>query len=96
MHKDVMTVTELRSNIYQVVDHVLDTGEPCEVMRDGRAVIIMPKKSKKKMGAKNGRKPVHWLEKLEKMGPRRPSAILCNEETLIYGKLDEWNEHKNW
>ncbi len=37
-----MTVTELRRNIYQVLDEVLETGQPVEVMRNGRQLLIVP------------------------------------------------------
>ncbi len=37
-----MTVTELRRNIYQVLDEVLETGQAVEVIRNGRPLLIMP------------------------------------------------------
>lgn len=37
-----MTATELRRNIYQVLDEVLETGQPVEVIRNGRPLLIMP------------------------------------------------------
>lgn len=37
-----MTVTELRRNIYQVLDDILETGQPVEVVRNGRPLLIMP------------------------------------------------------
>ncbi|MDX2094594.1 MAG: hypothetical protein SFW64_01440 [Alphaproteobacteria bacterium] len=94
MTKDKITVTELRSKIYQVFDHVIATGEPCEVVRDGQSVIISAKR--KKAPSKGAAKKEHWFEKLERMGPRKPSVILCDEETLIYGKLDAWDGSEKW
>ena len=34
--------TELRKNIYKLLDHVLDSGEPIEIQRKGRRLRIMP------------------------------------------------------
>jgi prevent-host-death family protein len=38
----LMTATELRRNIYQVLDEVLETGQPVEVVRNGRQLLIVP------------------------------------------------------
>jgi antitoxin (DNA-binding transcriptional repressor) of toxin-antitoxin stability system len=35
-----MTATELRSRLYRVLDQVLETGEPVEILRKGRRVRI--------------------------------------------------------
>jgi prevent-host-death family protein len=37
-----VTTTELRQNLYRIIDSVLETGEPVEVVRKGRAVRIVP------------------------------------------------------
>jgi len=37
-----MTATELRSNLYRTLDRVLETGEPVEILRNGRVVQIVP------------------------------------------------------
>lgn len=37
-----MTVSELRQNIYQLLDQVLDTGVPLEIERKGRTLRIVP------------------------------------------------------
>lgn len=37
-----MTVSELRQNIYQLLDQVLDTGVPLEIERKGRKLRIAP------------------------------------------------------
>jgi prevent-host-death family protein len=36
-----LTPTELRSNLYRIIDQVLDTGEPVEIVRRGRIVRIV-------------------------------------------------------
>ncbi len=35
-----LTATELRANLYRVIDEVLATGRPCRVTRGKRAVLI--------------------------------------------------------
>jgi hypothetical protein len=37
-----MTATELRKDIYRVLDDVLETGEPQEVTRGPRTLMIVP------------------------------------------------------
>lgn len=36
-----MTATELRGNLYQVLDEVLATGRPVEIQRSGRLLRIV-------------------------------------------------------
>ena len=37
-----MTATELRKDIYRVLDDVLETGRPQEVQRGARTLMIVP------------------------------------------------------
>lgn len=37
-----VTLTQLRANIYQLIDRVLETGEPLEIERNGRILRIVP------------------------------------------------------
>lgn len=37
-----ITLTELRSDLYNVVDQVLETGEPLEITRNGRTLFLTP------------------------------------------------------
>ena len=37
-----VTATELRQNLYRIIDTVLETGEPIEVTRKGGTVRIVP------------------------------------------------------
>lgn len=39
-----VTATELRQNLYRIIDTVLETGEPVEVERKGGTVRIIPDK----------------------------------------------------
>jgi hypothetical protein len=38
----VVTATELRQNIYKLLDEVLETGVPLEIERNGRRLRITP------------------------------------------------------
>ena len=40
MNKNKLTPTELRKNIYQVLDEVLETGIPIEITRKGKTLKI--------------------------------------------------------
>lgn len=44
-----MTVSELRQNIYQLLDRVLETGVPLEVERRGRKLRITPEPQRDKL-----------------------------------------------
>ena len=37
-----MTATELRAKLYRVLDQVLQTGEPVEIVRNGQRLKIVP------------------------------------------------------
>lgn len=37
-----VTASELRENIYQLLDRVLQTGQPLEIERKGRKLRILP------------------------------------------------------
>lgn len=37
-----ITTSELRGNIYRLLDHILETGEPLEIERKGRFLKIIP------------------------------------------------------
>ncbi len=37
-----LSVTKLRQDIYRVLDSVLETGEPVEILRGGRKLLIVP------------------------------------------------------
>ena len=37
-----VTPTELRRDIYRLLDQVLETGEPLEIDRDGRTLLLVP------------------------------------------------------
>jgi hypothetical protein len=37
------TASKLRANIYRMLDEVLETGQPLEVERNGKTLVIAPK-----------------------------------------------------
>ncbi len=43
-----VTATELRSNIYRILDEVLDSGRAQEVVRKGRRLLIVPAEPKRR------------------------------------------------
>jgi len=71
-----LTPTELRRDIYRLLDQVLETGEPLEIERGGRTLLLVP-------GPGRHRR----LADL----PRR-QAIACTPEELIATSWeDSWN-----
>ena len=43
-----LTATQLRADLYRVLDEVLATGKACRVVRDGRVLLIEPETAPKK------------------------------------------------
>lgn len=44
-----LTLTQLRANLYKIVDQIIKTGTPIEVERKGEKIRIIPVKKKKKL-----------------------------------------------
>lgn len=40
-----VTASKLRENVYRILDHVLETGRPVEIVRHGRVLEILPKRA---------------------------------------------------
>jgi len=62
-----ITVTELRGNIYNLLDEVLNTGIPIEINKGGKKLKIMP---------------VSKADKLQNL-VSRPSVIKGNPDDLV-------------
>jgi hypothetical protein len=45
----VVKPSRLRANLYRLLDHVLRTGEPIEIDRGGKKLLIVPKKKQAKL-----------------------------------------------
>ena len=44
-----MTASKLRENIYQILDHVIETGVPVEIHRRGKVLKIVPPVSQNRL-----------------------------------------------
>lgn len=44
-----ITVTELRGNIYKLIDEIIDTGIPLEIKKGDKKLRILPVQEKKKL-----------------------------------------------
>ncbi|MBM3747166.1 MAG: type II toxin-antitoxin system Phd/YefM family antitoxin [Acidobacteria bacterium] len=44
-----ITATALRQNVYQILDEVIETGKPVEVIRKGSVVKLVPQKKASKL-----------------------------------------------
>ena len=62
-----VTPTELRSNIYNLLDEVLNTGLPLEITKGNRLLRIVP---------------VQKVDKLQNL-PARPHVIQGNPDDLV-------------
>jgi hypothetical protein len=71
-----ITPTELRKNIYKLLDQVLESGDPIEIKRKGKRLLIVPEEPEKK------------LECLES----HPDCIVGNPEDFVHMDWsEEWN-----
>ena len=43
-----ITATELRSNVYRILDEILESGAALEVVRKGQKLLIMPAEIKRR------------------------------------------------
>ncbi len=64
----MMTPTELRKNIYKILDQVLETGQPVEIKRRGSVLRIVPAE------------PVDKFQRLTS----RPEVIQGDPEDLVH------------
>jgi prevent-host-death family protein len=62
-----VTPTELRANVYQLLDEVLKTGVPLEIKKGNKKLRIVP---------------VEKGDKLERLNPK-PEAIVGDPEDLV-------------
>ena len=75
-----ISLTKMRSDLYKIVDKVLETGVPVEIERRGRKVRIVPVRPKFK------------LESLVK----RPGTIMGDPDELVHMDWSgEWTESKS-
>mgnify|MGYP001561344085 FL=1 len=48
MNKEPMNLTNLRANLYQIVDEIIETGEPIAVLRNGYKLELKLEQQQKK------------------------------------------------
>jgi hypothetical protein len=71
-----ITASTLRANVYRLLDEVLETGQPLEIKRNGKTLLITPKQEQS-----------IW-ERL----PRRAGYIVGDPDELIHVDWSsEWN-----
>jgi prevent-host-death family protein len=63
----IVTPTELRANIYNLLDEVLDTGVPLEIKKGDKKLRIVP---------------VERVDKLQNL-TRKPEVIVGDPEELV-------------
>ena len=78
---ETLSLTALRQNIFQVADHVLETGEPVVIERHGQRLVLAPER------------PASRLDKL----PRRNAIVGDPETLVELKVWDErkWREPDN-
>ncbi len=74
----MLTASKLRENVYGILDQVLETGRPVEVVRKGRVLKIVPET------------PAPKLARLK----RRRAYKGDVDEILTIDWLKEWSELK--
>jgi hypothetical protein len=45
----IVKPSQLRANLYRLLDRVLQTGEPLEIDRAGKTLLLVPKKKKSRL-----------------------------------------------
>ena len=68
MKKKALTASALRTDIYRVLDKIVETGVPVEIERKGKILQIIPKQ------------PVSRLSRLVK----HPGTIVGDPEDLVH------------
>ena len=90
--KNEMTVTELRSNIYAVIDDIIRTGEPVNIRKNNQLVTISVPKKKAKPKKK---KIINDLSKIKTI----PDLLVEDAEfyrSIDWASLvDIWNPDAN-
>ncbi len=75
-----LSLTKMRSDLYKIVDRVLETGVPVEIERKGQKIRIVRVRPKSK------------LENLVK----RPGTILGDPEAIVHMDWSgEWSEERS-
>jgi hypothetical protein len=71
-----ISASQLRANVYRLLDEILATGQPLEIKRNGKILLISPKEE------------LSFWERL----PRREGFIVGDPDELIHiDWSSEWN-----
>lgn len=71
-----ITASKLRADVYRLLDEVLETGQPLEIERNGKVLVISPKEE------------LSFWDRL----PRREGFIVGDPDELIHMDWSsEWN-----
>ncbi len=71
-----ITASKLRADVYRLLDEVLETGQPLEIERNGKTLVIAPKEK------------LSFWDRL----PRREGFIVGDPDELIHVDWSsEWN-----
>lgn len=75
-----ISATQLRADVYRLLDQVLETGQPLEIERGGKTLVVAPKEEQS-----------IW-DRL----PRREGAIVGDPNDLVHiDWSSEWNPDPN-
>lgn len=44
-----ITATQLRQNVYRILDEVLESGRPTEIVRHGKKLLIVPEEPRRRL-----------------------------------------------
>ncbi len=74
-----ITASKLRQDIYNILDRVLESGEPIEIVRDGKSLKIVPQAGPSKRSKRK----------------RHRRVMVGNPEDFVHiDWLQEWSESK--
>ena len=71
-----ITASELRQNVYRLLDQVLESGVPLEIERNGRRLRVVP---------------VDGPSKLDRLTPHPGAAVGDLEDFVHIDWSDEWH-----
>ena len=63
-----VTASQLRADVYRLLDAVVETGEPLEIERNGVVLRVV------------GPRPATWLDRL----PKREGVVVGDAEDLVH------------
>jgi len=73
-----ITLTELRGNLYQLIDQTIETGTPIEIERKGHFLKIVLEKAPAKM---------------ERLIARPETVTQADDDLLHTNWLENWDSH---